>query len=200
MLYGNSQTVWEFGVDLDACISFWRDRGMSARRLVTNLRVAIESPEVGIEGGGEKWRLFCDFLSAEMTGLRSLDLTVWSATGSAASFPTSVPAGISQSGNPVASEGDWEETQGVLQRRKEEERKWREWEWIHELLQMDALRTARITWWGFENLGVRGRSEGGGFDSWLAGRMVGDSLVRDRMVRDGVVVEGIVVLSGKGRD
>jgi hypothetical protein len=196
VLYGSSDTIWDFGVHLDACRAFWGDRSPSARRLVKSLRVAREIPcfDDGKSATDARWVAFCAVLQAELLGLRSLDLTIWSSTGSAASFPVSIAAIPSFGGDGNA---DWEEFETVSRKRKEEERKWREWESISELLDMEALRMARITWWGFENLGV-GRGEGA-FDSWLAGRMVGDEVVRERMIRDGVVVEGVVILSGRGK-
>lgn len=200
VLYGSSEAVWDFGVHSDACRAFWEDRSSNARKLVKSLRVAREVPcfdDGEVKGGvDERWVEFCHFLKSEMSGLRVLDLTVWGSGGSAASFPS---AGIASLGLSVGEMGgDWIEEEVEIERMREEERKWREWEWISELLQMDALRQAKITWWGFENLGVGGTNGEGAFDSWLAGRMVGDKLVRDRMVREGVVVEGVVVLSERG--
>jgi hypothetical protein len=61
---------------------------------------------------------------------------------------------------------------------------------------MDALRQARITWWGFQS--IRGENGESNFDSWLAGRMVGDRVLRERMVWEGVAEEGVVVLRGWG--
>jgi len=67
-------------------------------------------------------------------------------------------------------------------------RKWKEWEWTRDLLSLEALRKAKITWWGFQ--GVKGQDGTSRFDSWLAGRMVGDNLVRDRMVRRALLLRG----------
>ena len=194
VLYGSRESVWDFGVHLDACRAFWADRSPNARALVRGLRVAWEVPVLGerelIDG---RWEVFCRFLKEEMRGLRNLDLTIWSSSGSLAGLPVSP---LPNDGDEE-SEEDWE--RGVEKRRRKElERKWSEWDWVRELLEMEALRTAKITWWGFENLGVSGRNGETAFDSWLARRMTCDNLVRDRMLRDGVVVEGVVVLNGKG--
>ncbi|KAG0649604.1 hypothetical protein D0Z07_4022 [Hyphodiscus hymeniophilus] len=195
VLYGNVDTIWDFGIHLNACRAFWGDRGREARGLCRAVRVDWEIPVLENDTLiGEKWAVFCEWLKEEMTGLRSLDLTIWSDSGSVVGFPTATPAIHLAS---TADEADWQTLEALPEKKREEEAKWREWAWIHELLQMDALRTAKITYWGFESPGDGGRGEGH-FDSWLAGRMVGDRFVRDRMIRDGVVVEGVVVLHGKG--
>jgi hypothetical protein len=130
------------------------------------------------------WVTFCGFLEREMKGVRGLDLTIWSSSGSVASFPTT-----------TSLEGGRLDVEDQVLKEKEKELewqiKWREWEWTRDLLRMEALRKAKVTWWGFEG-------QDGGFDSWLAGRMVGDRLVRERMIREGMVVEGFVVIPGKG--
>lgn len=60
---------------------------------------------------------------------------------------------------------------------------------------MDALRCARVTWWGFR--GVEGEGmPAAAFDSWMEGRIVADKLARDRMVEQGLLVEGSLVVSG----
>lgn len=165
-------------------MAFWRDRSPVARSCVKNLRIAREIPASHQSGVDERWTKLCTFLREEMTGLRELDLTVWSGTGSAASFPSALPT------TPVDSDDFGE---AVL--RADEVKRWREWEWTKELLGMEGLKNARVTWWGFKSMEGEGRPAAG-FDSWLAGRMVADKLARDRMVAQGVVVEGSLVLSG----
>lgn len=186
MLYGSRGVSWDFGVHLEALVAFWRDRSKEARSSVRGVRIAREIP-VGKDGEGllsgvdARWRMVCGFLRDEMTGLRELDLTIWSSNGSVAAFPSAI-AGI---------DGDDRETK-VLER-KNEEKRWREWEWTKDLLQMEALRNAKVTWWGLQSAkGDEGQTVG--FDSWLAGRMVADKTVRDRMVEQGVVTEESVVL------
>ena len=219
VLYAGKGVVWDFGVHLEALEAFWGDRSREARALVRNVRVAREIPALapavapalenesgndgvgGVEGEGvvsserqvdPRWVGFCEFVRAELTGLRSLDLTVWSSSGSTASFPVS---GSGAGAGAAGGDGDGDE--GVEKKVQEQElRRWREWEWTHDLLQMGALRQARITWWGFE--GMKGENGESSFDSWLAGRMVGDRVVRERMLREGVVEEGVVVLRGLG--
>lgn len=73
------------------------------------------------------------------------------------------------------------------------ERKWKEWEFIRELMGIEGLRRAEVTWWGCQG---EEKERGQGFDSSLARRMVGDKVVRERMVMEGVVKEGRVVLAG----
>ncbi|KAF4630355.1 hypothetical protein G7Y89_g7779 [Cudoniella acicularis] len=192
VLYANNNTVFDFGMHSDALMAFMGDRSHVARACVRNVKIAKEIPnlqtnngeKIVVRGVDEKWAVLCDFLKREMPGLRALDLTVWGASGSSASLP-SVPA--VQGG---------EDAEAEMKLKKEKEKKWREWDWTKQLLEMEALKSTKVTWWGFQS----SKGEDGvavGFDSWLAGRMVGDSLVRDRMVREGVVVEGFVVLPGK---
>ncbi|CZR61708.1 uncharacterized protein PAC_11605 [Phialocephala subalpina] len=211
VLYGSKDTVWDFGTYVDAAIAFWGDRSVDARRSVKSIRVAREMPAwlgrnaYGNEREDASWVRFCDFVKQELKGLQTLDLTLWSSTGSAASFPTRIP------GSQAQAEGERDEDEETERKRKEQEEtemKWREYNYTASLLSTPALRSARITWWGFnseagngveENGGASDRSWGGskkGFDSWIATRMVGDELVKDRMVREGVVVEDVVVVRG----
>jgi hypothetical protein len=166
-----------------------------AKACVKGIRVAREVPCLDGMVKGEvdrKWSELCGFLKTELTGLRTLDLTIWPSSGETTSFPVSAPAEVV---GTTDGGGDWDQDAALKEKIKEEElKRWREWEWTHDLLQMDALRQAKITWWGFQN--IRGQSGEGSFDSWLAGRMVGERLVKERMVREGAVEEGVVVLRG----
>jgi hypothetical protein len=186
VLYGSLGVEWEFGNSLEAVGAFWGDRSSVARVCVRSVGVAREVPD-GMYGDGSvrepvdhAWEKFCRYVGEELPSLRTLNLTVWSSSGSTVSFPsTDVGEGIEGGGG-----------------RKEVERKWREWEWIRGLLGIESLRKAKVTWWGFQGAeGQEGR--GSGFDSWLARRMVGDRVVRDKMVREGVVIKGSVVLTGE---
>jgi hypothetical protein len=173
VLYGARDAVWDFGMHLEALMAFWGDRSQVARACVRNVRIAREIPALQSSNGMDaRWTKLCAFIETELVGLRELDLTVWSGSGSAASFP-------SAGGDKVG-----------------EEKRWREWEWMKELLEMDGLRAARVTWWGFWSTEGSERPAAG-FDSWLAGRMVADKVARDRMVRQGVVVEGSLVVPGR---
>jgi hypothetical protein len=190
VLYGSKGVTWDFGVHLEALVAFWGDRSKEARASVRGVRIAREIPvekdgDGIVSGVDARWRTVCGFLRDEMTGLRDLDLTIWSSSGSVAAFP---------SAPQVSGEPDDEESKVLA--KKDDEKRWREWEWTKELLQMEALRNAKVTWWGFQSTkGVEGRTVG--FDSWLAGRMVGDKLVRDRIVGQGDVIEGSIILPGR---
>ena len=180
---------WDFGVHLEALVAFWRDRSKGARAAVKEVRIAREIPVVKngeevVSGVDARWRTLCDFLRDEMTGLRELNLTIWSSSGIASAFPS------------VGAVVDADDEESKMLVRKDEEKRWREWEWTKELLQMEALRNAKVNWWGFPTTKGDERQTVG-FDSWLAGRMVGDKLMRARMVEQGVVVEGSVVLPGR---
>jgi len=66
-------------------------------------------------------------------------------------------------------------------------REWKEWEWTKELLGLETVRKTKITTWNFQNI-----SDEKHFDSWLAGRMVGDRLVKERMIGEEVVVQEVL--------
>ncbi|TVY18121.1 hypothetical protein LARI1_G004068 [Lachnellula arida] len=180
VLYAANGALWDFGVHLDALLAFWGDRSQAARACVRNIRIAREIPTLGASNSNSNvsvdahWLKLCTFIKNELVGLKELDLTVWSGSGSVASFPAFDVSG----GNGG------------------EEERLREWEWTKELLDMDALRCARVTWWGFKSVEGEGTAAAG-FDSWMAGRMVADKLARDRMVKQGLVVEGSLVVSGR---
>jgi hypothetical protein len=197
VLYAGKGVVWDFGIHMEALKAFWGDRSAEARGMVRSVRVAREIPclenrdEVVSKEVDPRWVSSYEFLRTELTGLRMLDLTVWSSSGSTSLFP------VSASAPDALTVPAWDEDEEAEKKMREEElRRWREWEWTHDLLQMDALRQARITWWGFQS--IRGENGGSNFDSWLAGRMVGDRVLRERMVWEGVAEEGVVVLRGLG--
>jgi len=184
VLYSGKGVEWEFGISLEAVAAFFGDRSAVARSCVRSIGVAREVPD-GDEVVGKPvdyaWEKFCRFVVEELPNLRTVSLTVWASSGSTVNFPS----------------GNWnggQEGEGG-ERKKEMERKWREWDWVRGLLAMENLRRARVTWWGFQG-GEGQEGRGSGFDSWLARRMVGDRVVRDKMVREGVVIEGCVVLTG----
>jgi hypothetical protein len=189
VLYGGKGVSFDFGIHLEAALAFFSDRSKEARRAVREVRVAREIPCVENSDGliskpvDGPWISFCAFLERELKGVRGLDLTIWSSSGSVASFPA-----------PDALDGGREDevdSEVLKEKERELQLRWREWEWTRDLLRMEALRQAKVTWWGFEG-------QDGRFDSWLARRMVGDRLVRERMIREGMVVEGFVVIPGKG--
>ncbi|PMD48831.1 hypothetical protein L207DRAFT_17923 [Hyaloscypha variabilis F] len=182
VLYGGLNVEWDFGTSIEAVAPFFGDRSEVARQCVRYVKVAREIRDAGgMEGVDYSWEKFCTYINTELLSLRSVDLTIWSSSGSATGFPPSFPS----------SENDGGLGKG------EEERKWREWVFIKKLVEVEGLRKARVTWWGFQG-GEKGTQERGqGFDSWLARRMVGDQVVRERMVGEGVVREGVVVLSGR---
>ena len=149
VLYGNAEAVWDFGIHLEALKAFWSDRSKGARAHVRNVRVAREVP--GFERGmvvkreaNPRWVGLCDFVKSELLGLRTLDLTLWSPSRSTNSSPAS--NGVSGGGGGLALPAEAGEE--VVMLKVEEARGWREWEWTRDLLQLDALRLARTTWWG----------------------------------------------------
>ena len=188
MLYGGKGVEWDFGVHLEALMSFWKDRSQLARASVKHIRIAKQIPREEKRDGklsrivDAKWDLFCAFLRDELLGLKTLDLTIWTSSGLIWDLPSAV-----LELSPTGTMED-EDTRRDLQLQQ-----WKEWYWTRDLLQSISLGKARITWWGFQN--VRDESN---FDSWLAGRMVSDKIVKERMIREGLVIEGVTVLPGRG--
>lgn len=147
--------------------------------------------------GDRKWVDFVEGLKC-MDGLKKVDFTCWSETGRGDFLPSiplpllsSSPMGLS-SANPTTSTS-------VFKKAKEQEQRWKNWSWTHDLLRLDGLREVSIKTWIFRDPESKGRKlEGGegkeGFDYWLACRMVSDQGLRGRAVWDGVVEEDITVL------
>lgn len=117
-------------------------------------------------------------------GLRELDLTIWTGSGSVAAFPA-------MQEKEVEEEMGWEVEREVEAMQL---KRWRDWEWTCDLLKLESLKKAKITWWRFQGL----EAEAGEvhFDAWLAGRMVADGIVKERLIKEGIVVEESVVLPG----
>ena len=171
---------WDFGTCVEAVEPFFGDRSAAARGCVRHVKVAREIRDRGKERD-YGWERFCNFVCEELMGLKRVDVTVWSSSGRVDGFP-----------GEGGDEGD-----GIGLGKGSEER-WREWEFVRRLLEVESLRLARVTCWGFQGGENGGEERGQGFDSWLARRMVGDQVVRERMLREGVVKEGTVVLNGRG--
>lgn len=185
VLYGSNEANWDFGVHLDALLSFWSDRSEVARKGVRNLRIASQLPLHDAPGKGQEisalWIKTCAFITTEMTSLRNLDLTMWSSYYAQALVPVSSPLEATILGETM------EQPVTELQMQ--------DWGCVAGLLQMSALRKARLTCWAFqENQKAAEEMVGNSnFGNWIAGRMVGDKTVRERMVGDRVVDERVVV-------
>jgi hypothetical protein len=188
VLYGASDTEWDFGTSIEAMAPFFGDRSQEARNCVGRVKVAREiRDDATSEHVDCAWERFCKYITTELLGLRTVNLTIWSSSGSTASFPSS-----------ILPEGTEEKESEVEMRRK-----WKEWEFTKRLLEKEGLRNAKITWWGFQGSKREGdpegvRERGQGFDSWLARRMVQDKVVRERMIGEGAVREESIVLAGGG--
>lgn len=188
VLYGALDTEWDFGTSIEAVAPFFGDRSQEARNCVGRVKVAREIRDnAASEYVDSAWERVCKYITTELLGLRTVDLTIWSSSGSTASFPASIlPEGTEEKESEV-----------------ETGRKWKEWEFTKRLLEKEGLRNAKVTWWGFQGSEWEGDVEGvqewgQSFDSWLARRMVQDKAVRERMVGEGVVREESIVLAGEG--
>lgn len=130
MIYGDPETEWDFGVYLEDEDPFFGDMSEVARGLVRHVKVAREIRDSAAPViTGYAWEKFCKYIGIELSGLRTVDLTIWSSSGSTAGFPL------------LGEDGEG---------RKKMEREWREWSIVKELMEVGELRKARITWWGFD--------------------------------------------------
>jgi hypothetical protein len=186
ILYGGKDVEWDFGIHLQAFQAFWRDRSELARRSIRNISIAREiycsenHDGKAIKSPDEKWLVFCRYLHEKLPNLRHVELTIWSSSGDISLFPI-VPA-LTQ-----LLEHSGRDSEPSKKRETAELQRWRNWEWTHDLLQLKELQTAKIRCWGFQD--AREEIEKKSFDSWLAGRMVGDRVLRDRMIKNGLVLE-----------
>ncbi len=206
VLYAGKGVQWDFGVHLEAIRAFWGERSSLARSLARNLRIAFELPvsgnwdhRVSEERKGRKtvvWERMVKYLLTEMTGVRHLDLTMWCSDGSEI-FPSLVP--ISPMPSALSPDPD---SHCLLENEKAKmfdvETQWRKNPWTETVLSLASLRSSKITVWmaglpkiepgGVEGMTIRA------FDSWVAGRMVGDATVRGRMVVESFVKEEVFML------
>lgn len=183
-----SYSLFDFDTHLSAAIAFFSDRSAIARQSVRKIKVAREIPKwigrgaYGRQRRDEGWVGFCKWVREELRGLRGVELGIW---GESSKMPLVERASV---------EGEEDVDEEVKRRKEEQERNFREWEFIGDLLRVEGLNEARIAWWGFAREGEEGEE----FDDWVRGRMGGDQVVRERIVREGNVVEGVVILKGAG--
>lgn len=182
MLYA-PPVVWDFGVDVGVVGGFFAERGEGKKR-VGRVRVGRE-----VAGGMDAaWESVVGELSM-LGGVREVDLTVWCVGGGEDYFPAYAKEG----GNSDCGSWSRDGLRGEEERDRElENKQWSEWDWIQSLMRLPTLKKVTLTWWIFREV----VEEGAWFDSWRAGRMVGDKVLRERMVREGTVIQGVVVLPG----
>ena len=173
VLYAGKHVEWDFGIHLVAAKAFWNERSQLARESVRTMRIAKEFSSVDKCNTDVVWSDFCSFILKSLPNVQSLDLKIWSSSGSAADFP----------GAKTNKESD----------KKLLENEWRKWSWTHNLLLLESLRELKVTNWDFGSSWESGEKK---FDSWRAQRMVTDKVVRERMIRGGGVIEQIIVLPG----
>ncbi|KAH9214924.1 hypothetical protein DL95DRAFT_389216 [Leptodontidium sp. 2 PMI_412] len=216
VLYGCEESVWDFGVHLEALRGFWGERSAVARESVRNVRLAFEVPLFGLfeaGSGGEMlgrkaavWQRVVDYVTTRMKGLRELELMLWCVDGGTSGFPAEVSGDLDVDSLMVDEGMSEREEKEMMERRVrfELERRWREWKWTEDLLSMPSLRRTKITCWAavpptLEDGGVFGVTVPK-FDSWVAGRMVADMSLRKKMIKDRVVVgEEVVILGSTGK-
>lgn len=192
VLYGASQTVFDFGSHVDALEPFFRDRSALARRCIKNIRIAREIPcldetESPLSTEIDPiWMKFCNFVVSDLLNLRSVDLTLWSCRASSPPLPFMIPSTISGTATTFTNEGDDEVASAALLVEQ-----WKEWDWTRKLLNSVSTLKAKVTWWQFNPVGENGESS---VDSWLAKRMAIDSAVKEKMIKSGILVECMAVI------
>lgn len=204
MLYVGKGVEWDFGVHLEALRSFFDERSDVARRCVRNLRIAFELPVLAVlddalpEAKGRKalvWDRMVEYVRKELTDLRHLELVLWSGDGSGAGFPT--PPASSTTSSSLDRY-----TRHIPTTKIEEQ--WRSWAWTKDLLAIPSMRETKITYWTAQERTKEEVSEDSltgairkKFDSWIAGRMVGDFVMRGRMIEQEIMREDVVVLRSR---
>ncbi|TGO27694.1 hypothetical protein BPAE_0038g00400 [Botrytis paeoniae] len=188
VLYGNGNSIWDFGMHIEAVQPFWTDRSQGARVWARNLKIAREVSELGMGASASVdvvWGNFCGFITRELLGLENLDLTVWGNPWMEESLDSSE---VVEMGDAMLLDGD-----GVGEVRKsamKSREMWtlRDWEYMKELLAHEGLRSAKVTCWGFRE-GVK--------SSWAKWMLESRSLLEE-MVREGEVVQDVLVWNGGG--
>ncbi|KAF7912576.1 uncharacterized protein EAF01_001597 [Botrytis porri] len=188
VLYGNGNSIWDFGMHVEAVQPFWMDRSQDARGWARNLKIAREVPEVGMGVGGSGdvvWGGFYGFITGELVGLKSLDLTAW---GNPWMGEARDGSEVVETGDVMALDGD--EAREVRKSAIKARNSWslRDWEYMKELLAHEGLRSAKVTCWGFRE-GVK--------SSWAKWMLERRSLMEE-MVREGEVVQDVLVWNGGG--
>ncbi|KAM0305004.1 hypothetical protein ACHAO8_011268 [Botrytis cinerea] len=190
VLYGNGNSIWDFGMNIEAVQPFWTDRSQGARAWARNLKIAREVPE-SLMGAcidiDVTWELFCGFITRELLGLKNMDLTVWGNSQAEESRDSSESVDMvdvmSVDGGDVP-----EASKSLLESRGLDTWTLRDWEYTKELLAHEGLRSATVTCWGFRE-GVK--------SSWAKWMLESRSLTEE-MVREGEVVQDVVVWDGGG--
>ncbi|KAJ8061226.1 hypothetical protein OCU04_010298 [Sclerotinia nivalis] len=182
VLYGNENSIWDFGMNIEAVNPFWRDRSQSARAWVRNLKVAREIPELKICAGIDVvWENLCEIITHKLSGLKCLDLTVWGGTGN-----KSFLENFDSSETTQSSSLDDDEAQESMENLRNR-RNLHEWDYTRKLLAHDGLRSAKVTWWEFR----------AGAKTLMAKWMLENRLWTEDMIREGAVVQDVVIWNGE---
>jgi len=201
VLYSGKDVCFDFGECASTVSPFWRDRSQLARDCVRWVKIAREIPDLTDNGTRDAvhpdWTDLCGYLMNNLTGLKTLDLTIWTNQGSMPSPVLSSGAAITTLAlNNMPGPERPAMDQDFQIKKNEEIKRWQEWEWTHSLLQIPALQHVRVTWWATQwSNGGDNQSEN--FGAWIASRMSGDRLLKNRLISNGVVVEGLVILPVK---
>ncbi|KAF7950759.1 uncharacterized protein EAE97_002311 [Botrytis byssoidea] len=187
VLYGNGNSIWDFGMHIEAVQPFWTDRSQAARGWARNLKIAREIPDLMIGAAARidvVWRNFCEFITCELLGLKNVDLTVWGNPWVEEALDSS------EAGETDAMSIDGDGVGEVRRSTVKSRDVWtmRDREDMKELLAHDGLRSAKVTCWGFRE---------GTKSSWAKWMLESRSLMEE-MVREGEVVQGVVIWNGGG--
>lgn len=182
VLYGNVDSIWDFGMNIDAIKPFWLDRSPSARGWVRNLRIARESLRPTICTPRDVvWEDVCKLMINELRGLRTLDLTTWTDAAVSNHLPRFDLSEISEA---PPSSGEHEARR--ISTEKSSTLNLHEWKFTERLLEHEGLRSAKITWWEFKEAAK----------VFLVKWMLESCLLTEEMIKEGEVVQGVVVWNG----
>ncbi|CAD6446538.1 cbdddd60-c9a9-4bf9-86a1-a2556273d9df-CDS [Sclerotinia trifoliorum] len=184
VLYGNENSIWDFGMNIEAVNTFWSDRSQVARAWVRNLKIAREISELKIFLGIDViWENLCELITREFSGLRCLDLTVWGGTGEK-SFLENLYSSDTMQSFSLGDDDEGKRSIGNLRNR----RNLHEWDYTRKLLAHEGFRSAKVTWWEFRT----------GAKTFMAKWMLENRLWTEDMIREGAVVQDVVIWnSGK---
>ncbi len=141
VLYGAKGVVFDFGIHIDAVSPFFLDRGDEARKWVREIRLARWLSVDEAKTSNLTWSNFCHFTKHELLNLRSLELTIL----------VQKEIYLEDQADPLVVNSESETKD--KQREVEKEKKYREWEIAHDILQAGHWLSSKFTFFDFGGKG-----------------------------------------------